>query len=237
MLDRAARLLAAAAPELRGVPIYLVAQSGTAFADSYLSAFTHPNLDWWLKDHLGDRWRGRGIAAIVNDTPGGLASEVPAAMLPDRVACTAVHEVGHAAADGWGLTRAAAGEPHEEEKAKARIMVPVAAKVVADRQPQSDGEIVRGFTTHGARWIRATLHLRRRIEAEGVYLPPCVCVHGPFLSPGWVYDGALGDEPERLAGRPLAEILDSPPPPEFAAEWERDRAEFYVNNGGASVRA
>ncbi len=226
MLDRAARLLKAAAPELAGVPLYLVAQSGTAFAGSCLSAFTHPNLDVWIKGRLAGRWRGRGWAVVLNDTAAGIPSEVPACMLADHVAAAAVHEVGHGFADGYDLA-AAGSEPGEDALKAGREITPLAAARMADRGAPTDRAIVGEFMAHGERWIRAVLHLRRRIEAAGVYLPASTCVGvRSELSRPEAYDAALADEPERTAGRPLAEILDSPAPAAFAELWERDRAEF-----------
>ena len=50
---RAEDLVRQAAPELDGVPIYLVPQSITPFAGSLLLAFTQPRLDCWVRAAIG----------------------------------------------------------------------------------------------------------------------------------------------------------------------------------------
>jgi hypothetical protein len=226
LLSRAEALLAGAAPELAAVPLYFVTASGTLFVDALVSGLTHPDLDRWLRADIGARWQGRGIAVLFNDGAEGVAGTVPPVLWAQHVACLAVHEVGHAVADRWGVTRAEAPEPSPQALALEKRVLPLAAADLAEGELSPEGWASE-FLGHGLDWIRAVLHLRRRIGARGTYLPASVCIgRRGWLSLAETYDGALGDEPEQLAERPLAEILDSPPPPPFAELWEADRAEF-----------
>ncbi len=72
MLAVGESLCRAIAPiDLADTPLYIVRQSmissdfGTAEGSD---AFTSPALDLYLKQHLRDRWRGRGPCMVINDT-------------------------------------------------------------------------------------------------------------------------------------------------------------------------
>jgi len=98
---RAERLVRSVAPELDRTPIYLLSQEGTPFAGSRLAAFTGFGVDALLKEHLGERWCGFGVAVVMN-TPH-FEEAVPRASLADVVAAYGIHETGHSLADGWAL--------------------------------------------------------------------------------------------------------------------------------------
>lgn len=77
-------------------------------------------------------------------------------------------------------------------------------------------------------FIRAALHLRRRAEREGiVFAPTQLCAGGRFsLSPGLLYEFALGDEPERLAHAPFRDVRRQDPPREFIQLWLDDTSRW-----------
>ncbi len=77
---------------------------------------------------------------------------------------------------------------------------------------------------HEWAFIRAALHLTHRAAVLGVDLTPRDVFdaepHG--LAPTCRYMAALGDEPDRLAGRDFATIEQAPPQAAFAELWLAD---------------
>jgi hypothetical protein len=80
--------------------------------------------------------------------------------------------------------------------------------------------------THGDRFLRAALHLCHRAELTGAWVPTAqVCGGWRYrLSPARAYRAALGDEPRRLTGAAIRDVLDSPAPGPFARLWAADLA-------------
>jgi hypothetical protein len=235
MLERAVGLVRLAAPELDDVPLYFVRQSGTAFADAMLHGFTHPQLDRWLRSDIGDAWEGRGVAVVMND---GDIDREPAEVRADVVAALALHEVGHALADGWATRRAEAREPTQEEVAR---IVPLAAAHARepDAAPEETGlTLVSDFDGHDDRWVRAALHLRARLEARGIYIPSSRVIGNRWgLQNPFAYQGALADEPAELADLTFEALLARPAPAAFVELWEEDRRNFYERCAALSVAA
>jgi hypothetical protein len=96
--------------------------------------------------------------------------------------------------------------------------------LVADalkRDPPSDRPAYDG---HESPFIRVALHLRHRAEAAGVSIAPalvCPCWRY-YLSLADRYAEALGDEPARMAGALIHDILAARPPPAFLRLWNED---------------
>jgi hypothetical protein len=82
---------------------------------------------------------------------------------------------------------------------------------------------------HDLKFIRTALHVHYRASAAGY---ECSWRHAriggaPYgLSEAWLYGGALGCEPRRLADVPLWEISDTPMPCEFIRLFESDVLSF-----------
>lgn len=220
MANRAVALVRAAAPELTKVPVYLVPQSTTEFRGVTTLAFTGPRVDVWTRPTIGKSWRGRGVAVVVNEKE---LDDEPPEVRTDVLAALGVHEVAHALTDGWALVRKR-GEPRLTRR---DVLATIPAAAALYEEPPTDKIDDFEFDNHGIDWIRTALHMRARLERQGTYLPASrVIGRRPLLSLAETYAGALGDEPERMAGRPFADLLATPPPPAFASLWEEDRRGF-----------
>ena len=92
---------------------------------------------------------------------------------------------------------------------------PLSAQVAAVCRPRS-------------RFIRVALHLRHRADRAGMLVPMFFfCAGNQYgLSPPNRYREALSDEPDRLAGLSIREILATPYPKTFWRLWTTDLAHW-----------
>ena len=219
MISRAEKLVRAAATELDGTRLHIVRASETAFADSpAFDAFVHPKADIWCREAIGQDWRGRAVCIVVSDEA---LNREPQPMQPDVAASWICHELAHVLVDGWWAGRDEAPVPGEEETA--RIVPAVAAHLKAPIPWKSEAQD-KEVRDHGPAFLRAAIHLRRRIQAQGTYLAAQGASAGRYhwLQLIETYEGAIRDEPERLAGMRITDIIDLEPPPAFARLWEED---------------
>jgi len=219
-LERAERLVRVAAPELWDVPIYLVPQTETPFAESKMHGFTSPSCDLLLREGLGNRYRGRGLGIVLN-TAAFERERGDQDLQADFAAAVAVHEAGHALAEGWATAdREETDATYQEHIHR---VIPQAAAKMATLEEYVPAVAKKERLHHGPDWLRVVLHMRRRVLAvAGVYLFAMSIVGPRPMTPPCFFEDALGDEPERLARLPLAEVLKLDPPAEFTRLWDAD---------------
>lgn len=212
-----------AARDLGSSPFYIVRQSAivTEFgAGEGCAAYTSPSLDLYLRESLGDRWRGRGPCLVVNDL--ALLADLHPLDLENITLGTILHELAHI------LDRPV---PYDErpdvEPAKLKFESLVLADAITRPRPTVQ---VPSWHGHGASFIRIALHLRHRAWQRGVYLLANELCGGSRygLSPGTAYKGALGDEPRRLAHLTFKQIAAIKPPTAFTNLWLEDQQSALV---------
>jgi hypothetical protein len=215
---RAVRLCRAVAPDLAGLPLYIVPQSRLAAdfgtADG-CDGYTAPSLDLYAKDAIGSDWQGRGPCLVVNDIT--LAAECDPEDIETYFTAVVLHELAHILERPRPYRPRPAAVP-ERIKFEALVM---ANMVAGSPTPQ---EAQGAFRAHGNSFIRVALHLHRRAARRGTYIAPSLlCAGRPYgLSHARAYLEALGDEPRRLAKCAFREILSLPAPAAFAALWQSD---------------
>jgi hypothetical protein len=225
---RAEALCLAVAPELRQRPFYVMLTSDLPAAERSRTTAGHvsPTMDLYLRPHLGEQWRGRGPAMVVRDCL--LQGEVAATLagfderlrpiVEPRLWAVALpnfyrvvlHELAHIFALGGRYEPlGAAGEGAIRSHGYGGLVADI------DRRIEADPDLDRQRPYHSpANWLRAVIHLRHRATALGVALSP-EPIERWGCSPFPLYVEALGDEPERFAGLPVAEILQRPLPAEY----------------------
>jgi len=205
-----------ASRDLEGVRIYVVPQ--TLLPDdlggrSVCGGYTASRLDLHLRDHIPG-YRGRGACMVINDD---LIRATRAREDFDYYFCAALlHELTHVLMRPW-MYRELATAPPDAIRREAREV----ARMVATETPE-DGH--PPFHGHGAQFIRIALHLRHRAATWGAWFAPNdLCAGRPYgLSHARHYQVALGDEPARMARMPIAEIVATEAPSEFAELWAND---------------
>ncbi len=222
LMARAVCLCRAVAPlDLAGAPLYIVRQSrlpehlgGKAVCDG----FTCPRLDLYLREAIGPAWQGRGPCMVINDTDFGRLDAPDAEC---HMLATVLHELAHIL-ERPPVDRA--GEDMDEAKL---IFESLCVGHAVSRETPPD-ETAAPFQNHGLRFIRAALHLRHRAQAAGVLVTLSGCCAGRRygLSHLNLYRKALGDEPARLAGLAIRDILRTPYPKAFRRLWAADVAHW-----------
>lgn len=224
---RAEALCLAIAPDLRQRPFYVVLTSDLPAAERSTTTAGHvsPTMDLYLQPHLGERWRGRGPAMVVDDcllrdevaaTLGGFDERLRDVVEPRLWAVglpnfyrVALHELAHAFALGDYEPLGAAGQGAIRSHGYAGLVADI------DRRIEADPDLDRQRRYHSpVSWLRLVIHLQHRATALGVAVAPepterWGCSSYPL------YVDALGDEPERFAELPVAEILQRPLPAEY----------------------
>ncbi len=225
---RAEALCLAVAPELRGRPFYVMLTSDLPAAERSRTTAGHvsPTMDLYLRPHLGERWRGRGPAMVVHDCL--LRDEIAATLeeYSERLRDVAeprlwavglpnfyrlvLHELGHVFALGGRYEPlGTAGQGAIRSNGYSRLVADI------DRRIEADPNLDRQRPYHSpANWLRLVIHLQHRAAALGVAVAPEPTERW-HCSPFPDYVRALGDEPERFAGLPVAEILQRPLPAEY----------------------
>jgi hypothetical protein len=178
--------------------------------------FTSPSLDLYLRNDIGPAWRGRGPCMVVNDLD--LDCEDPED-IELAVLATVLHELAHI------LERPRLfHERQDVEPARLLFESIVMASYVQDPLPATAQNESR--LQHGDRFLRTALHLCHRAERVGtVVAPALVCPNRQYaLSNANAYRDALGNEPERMAGSTIPEMLRTTAPEAFARLWADDLA-------------
>jgi hypothetical protein len=197
--------------DLGDTPLYIVPLSqirsmlgGPCACDG----FTSPSLDLYLRNDIGPAWRGRGPCMVVNDLD--LDCEDPED-IELAVLATVLHELAHI------LERPRLfNERRDVEPARLLFESIVMASYVQDPLPETAQNESR--LQHGDRFLRTALHLCHRAGRVGtVVAPALVCPNRQYgLSKANAYRDALGNEPERMAGSTIPEMLRTPAPGAFA---------------------
>jgi hypothetical protein len=222
LIARAESLCRQVAPcDLGDAPLYILPQTGVPAncgGRSTADGFTAPSLDLYLRDVIGPAWRGRGPCMVVNDID--LSDGQPDPIDIESAFCGIVlHELAHI------LLRPAPFKPRPDaEPAKIAFESLVVGHAVAT-EPPADAQ-VEPFAGHEADFIRVALHLRHRADLAGTLVPMFYYCAGTFygLSHPNRYREALGDEPDRMAGLSIREILATPCPETFWHQWTIDVA-------------
>lgn len=225
---RATALCLAIAPELRQRPFYVMLASDLPVSERSRTTAGHvsPTMDLYLQPHLGERWRGRGPAMVVDDcllrdevaaTLGGFSERLRDVVEPRLWAVAlpnfyrlVLHELGHAFALG--------GDHKPLEAAvQGAIRSHGYGGLVADidKRIEADPGLVRQRPYHSpVSWLRLVIHLQHRAAALGVAAAP-EPIERWGCSPFPLYVEALGGEPVRLTRLPVGEILQRPLPAEY----------------------
>lgn len=188
---------------------------------SVSDGFTGPSLDLHLQDIIGPAWRARGPCMVVNDIDLFDGQPDPADV--ESAFCgIALHELAHI------LLRPAPFKPRPDtEPAKIMFESLVVGHAVATDPPAAPD--AKPFAGHEAGFIRVALHLRHRADLAGTLVPMFYCCAGTHygLSHPNRYREALGDEPDRLAGLNIRDIIATPYPEAFWRLWTTDVARWH----------
>lgn len=203
-------------------PVYLVdAADAAAVLDTPkgIGAFTAPLLSYRLKPILEARgeWNGPGFAAVV--VPGWFETI-------RHLAAGVLHEYSHAAPYQTLLDAAfPCGLPDAAPAWAERTDRQVTLTTETEERP---------WTHHGPDFARLAMHATHRLNAAGGAVDPAWVFTGRWylLSAADQYLAALGDEPERLASLPLAEVAKVEAPASFRdfAAADLARAEEMWNS-------
>ncbi len=233
LLQDAEFLARLVAPELDGLPLYIVRQSrvrDTLGSGHDLLGWTSERLDLLLRDHLGPHWRGRGPALVLSDAVlvAGYADRI------EKVArAVALHELAHVVE--W-LPLPDVALEREALQAEAELVARAASRSASYYDPELLAEYDHRIH-HPATFGRAVLHLRHRAIALAGFDPPWVELwHAPMVhGSGWAR--MLGGELDAMMGRPIAEVLGEPLPEEYAAacamcdhRFEQQQRKRRMNN-------
>lgn len=202
--------------DLAGREVYFVSdvEAGPSFHVPGAAAWVGVGLDQRLQPRLEELglWQGPGDVVVVQ---AGWSQQSA-----DGELGTLVHELAHAI------------QFREETLSPAEV---AAFREVDQRRNDQArrGETVRfsapsvPWELHEADWIRAALHPARRAGVPEFLIGFAGPRYG--LSGGEEYIKALGDEPQRLAGLPVAEILKTPAPAAFDDLFAADVARFKAS--------
>lgn len=217
--------------DLAGRPVYILDQR----LPERLEACTGPAVDLAYRAEIGQRWRGRGVAILVDlnrfhlDTRRlrevSSADEATIAAMQGYVAkailAVLIHEMSHVLL--WAPETTA---PLTNDARQARVVVDAAISPPA-RAADSISPVP--FDGHRADFVRAAIHLCHRADRQRVAVPLAGMAAGLryFMAPPESYRSALADEPQRLAGELLARLPEIPPPAEFSALWRSDLTAWF----------
>jgi hypothetical protein len=209
-------------PELANVPIYFVAQIGSPFENSQPAAMTGPRVDLMLKEHLGERYAGRGIAVVFNTLfIEAFWQDIWAWLKP-----AIIHELSHAIADGWAFSRDRERDDYPPEKV-ANLTKSTADFAAAGPwwEDHEDGlATYTEFLSHNDRWIRCACHLATR---AGTPIFDVIGDRSEISNPV-AYLACLRPEVYDFFRLPILEVLGSRAPDAFNSLWQRDCVNFHA---------
>lgn len=179
-------------------------------------AWTSPALDLQLQPRLEtfNEWRGRGFAMCIRDLAVFTAESATrqlAIVLHEFCHYIDLQAEWHKAASGWDVIA----------EADPVLVAEVLAELSARPQPV--------WYLHEARFIRAACHVHHRASLNGFRGELAgMTIAGPTYGLSHVddYRKSLGDEPTELVALPIAEILNTPEPVMFGAQFEADTEWF-----------
>ena len=251
IIDRAESLCRIVAPhETKGRPLYVLRQSKLkgAVRESVCgpAGFTSPGLSLLARKALGKRFKGPGVAMVlcdrvlesqIQEAAAGrrIAANKLAAVLEQTALTIAIHELAHAL-----LVDNAAPAPLPSEAAAYWKQVPTWFRVAPEggRLPHPTLDNYVSHAAHG--FGRAALHLAHRAKAAGQeMLVPMLFSNNSCFVPFKDLSAALGDEPARMRGEPIAQIMKEPAPATFAAlaTAEIDSYLALLKDGKGAVEA
>ncbi len=236
---RAEALCRAVASDLAGGPVYVVLAadlpSDLRWPDR-LEGLTTRHLDLILRptlERLG-RWRGRGPAMVLS--PQAIAADLAELGRPARRRCfartflgDALHELAHI------LDAGLMGGPEPPAGLVTFAALALKAELHGVTAPTNGPGATIPWRRHEAPFIRLAVHLAHRARSCGAWL----FAEDVFdaveygLSPTYRYSLALGDEPARLAGCPLADVRATPPPAALVELWQADVQRWKVEQAAS----
>lgn len=189
-------------------------------------ALTSRHLDLMLRPTLERqrRWRGRGPAILLD--PVAIAADAAARprasrrrVFPVVAMGVVLHELAHVIDAG---PRDDKVEPDPDLIQFGRLTL--AADLTGIEPPTNGPGAAVPWRGHEWPFIRIALHLAHRAAEMGapVTAGDVFDARDYELSATFRYVAALGDDPERLAGRPIAMIGQVPPPAAFVELWQAD---------------
>jgi len=204
-----------AAQDLGPLPLYIVPQSRLPpelGGGSVANGYTASRLDLHLRDFIPD-YRGRGPCMVVGDR--NLWARDADDFLYSFQA-TSLHELAHLLLRPWYFCEPVNASPEALHREARKV-----ADMVATEPPE-DG--LPPFMGHESQFIRTALHLQHRAAKVGVWIAPNdLCAGRQYgLSHARRYQLALGDEPQRLADKPIMRIVATEAPIEFTELWVSD---------------
>jgi len=222
MQDWLADLAPQIAPDLTGVPTYII--------NAKLSGFhgcTSSTTDAAYQDRIKD-WRGRGAAMVINFAEIREQARVIRPFQPcfdDQwrlmAADVFMHELSHILERNEPFELTQIVEPPRVIRTKqTNFLEHVAAMAI---EPTNSPAFI---AQHPLAFLRMALHVVHRAKRfipyatiGGVF---CGSDHG--LSSGYAYQEALGNEPQMMEQASFAELRATPPPKPFAERWRQDVA-------------
>ncbi len=227
LAEAAELLLPRIAPrDLANVPVYVGLTSnfsGAADAGQSWLGYTSPLLSRAMQHGLSDRWRGPGLAMLLNDEafPREFGDGAPAAFLG-----AVVHEAAHAVQ----LLPRAVDEPEMSGDAQSAFLA-FADNALTESIKTADAgnryEVLLYYDSHNPlTWLRLALHLHWRAGQAGVRVPLSRLGVPHYLSSPIGYAFLLGDECERLRDATMSEILGAPEPERYAMQALEDFQAF-----------
>lgn len=208
------------ASDLADTPLYIVPLSrvgGVLGGPAECFGFTSPSLDLYLRNDIGDSWRGRGACMAINDLR--YTADLDPKYVDLDFFGIVLHELAHIVERPLLFH-----ERQDVEPARLLFESIVMAYYVQEPPPAVASELP--LHHHDHRFIRAALHLRHRADAVGMEAAPwLVCPtrdHG--LSHWRAYNDALGDEPCLMFETSIRDVLAMPAPEEFSRLWADDLA-------------
>jgi hypothetical protein len=241
---QAEALCRAVAPDVATGPFYVVLRSDLPpeyqGGDGGALALTSRHLDLMLRPTLErqGRWRGRGPAILLD--PAEIAAHsgrrIRAArrrVFPVVATGVVLHELAHIVNAG----------PRDDAEPDAGLVqfgrLVLAADLTGKIDATNGPDAVVPWLGHEWPFIRLALHLAHRADALGYDVTTVGVFDAEMygLSPTYHYVAALGDEPERLADRPITMINRVPPPPAFSELWDADVRAWSARQGNLDVSA
>lgn len=205
--------------------VVLASDSGLGTGVPY-AALTVSTFALWMRNEIGDRWRGNGPGMLLHDSQCMIANDRDFEIARCELLGCFAHELAHIVLQPGFYCRKV---PDADLTEGRRVFhsVKTAQHTVSgftDRQTQ--------IFSHSDQFIRIALHICHRMEQRGFRVAlPRLNVWAPAnLTSPWWYRDLIQDECERLAEAPLTVIGKSDVPKDFKDLWNSDVASFFNSN-------